>query len=96
MQKEPGIYPGLLSIAEWRFAAPLNFHYTQAITPLTMLHAFADCVCEAVALHEGGGPAMFVTMTVTFCDGLKPCRGATLVAVPPKYAPPWSAAYCSS
>src|SRR6185503_18873119 len=56
----------------------------------------ADCECVAVALHEGGGPATFTTTTVTFCDGLKPWRGAAEVAVPPKYAPPLSAAYCSS
>jgi hypothetical protein len=44
----------------------------QVITPLVMSQTFAVCVCEAVALHEGGGPATFVTTTVTFCDGLKP------------------------
>src|SRR3954463_9938265 len=61
-----------------------------------MSQVFADCECVAVALHEGGGPATFTTTTVTFCDGLKPCSGAAEVAVPPKYAPPLSAAYCSS
>ena len=44
----------------------------QAITPLTIVHTFADCVCVALALHEGGGPWISVTVTVTFCDGLKP------------------------
>src|SRR3954470_24191474 len=61
-----------------------------------MSHVFADCECVAVALHGGGGPATLVTTTVTFCDGLKPCSGDAEVAVPPKYAPPLSAAYCSS
>src|SRR3954447_17424579 len=61
-----------------------------------MSQVLADCECVAVALHEGGGPATLVTTTVTFCEGLKPCSGAAEVAVPPKYAPPLSAAYCSS
>src|SRR5881275_611496 len=39
---------------------------------------------------------MLVTVIVTFWDGLKPCRVAAEVAVPPKYAPLLSAAYCSS
>jgi hypothetical protein len=37
-----------------------------------MVQVFADWVCVAVALHEGGGPTTSVTTTVTFCDGLKP------------------------
>src|SRR4029079_11193977 len=44
----------------------------------------------------GGGPATAVTTTVTFCEGEKPWSGADDVAVPEKYAPPLSAAYCSS
>src|SRR5947207_14199725 len=70
--------------------------YSQVITPLVISQVLADCECVAVALHEGGGPATLVTTTVTFCEGLKPWRGAAEVAVPPKYAPPLSAAYCSS
>src|SRR5439155_21232734 len=37
-----------------------------------------------------------VAVIVTFCDGVKPLSGAALVAVPAKYAPLLSAAYCSS
>ena len=97
MQKEPGNNPGLLSIYEAAIgAAALGNHYTQAITPFAMLQTLADCECVAVPLHEPGGPATFTMTTVTFCDGLKPCRGTRLVAVPPKYAPLLSAAYCSS
>lgn len=70
--------------------------YTQVITPLVMSQTFADCECVAVPLHEGGGPATFTMTTVTFCDGVNPWRGAAIVAVPPKYAPPLWAAYCSS
>ena len=58
--------------------------YTQVITPLVMLHTFADCECVAVAFHEGGGPAAFTATIVTFCDGVNPWRGAAIVAVPPK------------
>ena len=50
----------------------LVIHQMQAITPLTIVHTFADCECVALALHEGGGPGISVTVTVTFCDGLKP------------------------
>ena len=46
--------------------------YAQVITPLVISQVFADCECVAVALHEGGGPATFVTTTVTFCDGVNP------------------------
>jgi hypothetical protein len=41
-----------------------------AVTPKS--HALADCEWDAVAVHEGGGPATFVATIVTFCDGLKP------------------------
>ena len=57
---------------------------TQVMTPLIIEQVFGDCVCVAVALHDGGGPATAVTTTVTFCDGLKPWRGAAVVAVPEK------------
>jgi hypothetical protein len=56
----------------------------QVITPLVMSQTLAVCVWVAVALHEGGGPATPVTTTVTFCEGLKPWRGAAAVAVPEK------------
>jgi hypothetical protein len=49
-----------------------------------MSQVFAVCVCVAVALHDGGGPPTAVTTTVTFCEGLKPWRGAAAVAVPEK------------
>jgi hypothetical protein len=49
-----------------------------------MVQTFADCECVAVASHEGGGPTVEFTTTVTFCDGLKPWSGAADVAVPEK------------
>jgi hypothetical protein len=57
--------------------APLFVHlnqtdYAQVITPLVISQVLADCECVAVALHEGGGPAAFVTTIVTFCDGVNP------------------------
>jgi hypothetical protein len=55
--------------------SPLSFqasNQVQVITPFVMSQTFAVCVWLAVALHDGGGPATAVTMTVTFCDGLKP------------------------
>src|SRR2546423_6677302 len=64
--------------------------------PLVISQVFADCECVAVALQDGGGPATAVTTIVTFCEGVKPCSGAAIVAVPEKYAPLLSAAYCSS
>ena len=68
-----GISLGLFLSAKRRRHAPaLAVYYAQAITPLVMLHTFADCVWVAVPLHEGGGPAALVTTTVTFCDGLNP------------------------
>src|SRR5690349_9613788 len=75
-------------------AYPIN--QVQVITPLVMSQVFADCECVAVALQEAGGPALLVATIVTFCDGVNPWRGAAYVAVPPKYAPLLSAAYCSS
>jgi hypothetical protein len=62
----------------------LNIHQVQVITPLVIAQVFADCECVAVALHDGGGPATAVTMTVTFCEGEKPWSGAADVAVPEK------------
>jgi hypothetical protein len=68
-----GIPSGSLLLAKRRRRAPtLVVHYTQAITPLTMLQTFADCEWVALPVHEGGGPGRFVIVTVTFCDGLKP------------------------
>ena len=58
--------------------------YAQVITPFVMLHVLADCVCVAVAFHEGGGPGASIATIVTFCDGVNPWRGAAIVAVPPK------------
>jgi hypothetical protein len=43
------------------FDAPLfaleRSDYAQVIRPAVMLQTFADSVCDAAALHEGGGPA---------------------------------------
>ena len=90
-QKTRERFPGFLFQAS---ISPNN--QVQVITPPIIEHVFADCVCVAVALHEGGGPATPVTTIVTFCEGVKPWRGAAIVAVPEKYAPLLSAAYCSS
>src|SRR5437868_6047505 len=73
-----------------------GLYQVQVITPLVISQVFADCECVAVALHDGGGPATAVTTIVTFCDGVKPWTGDAEVAVPEKYAPWLSAAYCSS
>src|ERR1700693_226684 len=54
--------------------------------------AFAERACEAVAVHEGGGPTTAVAVTVTSFEGPKPCAKP----LPEKYAPLLSAAYCSS
>ena len=74
-QKSPrGVPLGLRSFRETAAtcAGAPAVNQRQVITPLTMLHTFADCECVALALHAGGGPGMSVTVTVTFCDGLKP------------------------
>ena len=53
---------------------------------------FAVSECEAAACHEAGGPATAVAVTVTFCEGEKPCAEP----LPEKYVPAESAAYDSS
>src|SRR3954471_13618159 len=73
-----------------------NLHQVQTIVPVELSQVFADCECEAVADHVWGGPATIAALMVTFCDGVKPLRGVVLVALPAKYAPLLSAAYCSS
>jgi hypothetical protein len=83
MQKSPGFLPGSFASSARRQPA-LNIHQVQVITPLVMSQTFAVCECEAVALHDGGGPATAVTTTVTFCEGEKPWSGAADVAVPEK------------
>ena len=59
-------------------------YQVQVITPLVLLHVFADCECVAVPLHVAGGPATAVATIVTFCEGVKPCTGDVDVAVPEK------------
>ena len=54
------------------------------MTPVDMVQVLGDCECDAVALQSGGGPATFVTVIVTFDDGVNPCSGVLLSAVPPK------------
>jgi len=54
-----------------------------AVMLLSQVLALSECV--AVAVQLVGGPATTVTLTVTFCDGVKPCKGAAIVALPPKY-----------
>src|SRR5688500_17836696 len=61
-----------------------------------MLQVLPVCECVAAALKPGCGVATAVALIVTFCDGVKPFSELTLVAVPEKYTPFWSAAYCSS
>jgi hypothetical protein len=87
---------------EWEHRKTLPFShigqadYVQVITPLVMAQVLAVKECVAVAFHPGGGPATVTATMVTFWDGVNPWRGAGIVAVPPKYAPPASAEYCSS
>ena len=64
----------------------------QIIAPEELSQVFADCECEAVAVQVCGGPATTAAVTVTFCDGVKPCA----LPLPVKYAPLLSEAYCSS
>jgi hypothetical protein len=54
------------------FQAGVSPNQVQVITPPVIAQVFADCVWVAVASHEGGGPAVAVTVTVTFCEGVKP------------------------
>src|SRR3954469_6175131 len=71
----------------------------QVMTPAVVTpesQVFAERACEAVAVHEGGGPVTAVAMIVMSFEGVKPLRAAAFVAVPEKYAPLLSAAYCSS
>src|SRR5689334_6245834 len=88
--------PGNFSECSWFLPPVVRKNQVQVITPLVLLHVFADCECVAVPLHDAGGPATAVATIVTFCEGVKPCSGAAEVAVPEKYAPWLSAAYCSS
>ena len=61
----------------------------QLIKPLIEeLQVFVVSVCVATAVQPAGGPATAVAVTVTFCDGVKPCA----VPAPEKYAPALSAA----
>jgi hypothetical protein len=52
------------------------------------LQVFAVSECEAAAVHEAGGPATAVAVTVTFCEGEKPWADP----LPEKYTPELSAA----
>jgi hypothetical protein len=56
----------------------------QTITPVELSQVLADCECVAVALQPWGGPAISTAVIVTFCEGVKPCIGAAIVAVPAK------------
>src|SRR6266446_6055092 len=98
-------YRAQLRIGQWRnkkrvrlSTHPLscsgnNPDQVQTITPVVLSQVLADCECTAVALQLCGGPAANVAVMVTFCEGVKPCRGEAIVAVPAKYAPLLSAAY---
>ena len=66
------------------------------ITPLVMSQTFADCECVAVPLHEGGGPGRSLIDDRHVLRRAEALQWRSLVAVPPKYAPLLSAAYCSS
>ena len=52
------------------------------------LQVFVVSECDATAVHEAGGPATAVAVTVTFCEGVKPC----VEPLPEKYTPELSAA----
>ena len=61
----------------------------QVISPFAEeLQVFAVSECVAEAVHEAGGPATAVAVTVTFCEGEKPCAEP----LPEKYTPELSAA----
>jgi len=55
-------------------------------------HVFAVNVCVAAAVQPAGGPTIAVAVTVTFCEGVKPCAAP----LPEKYTPALSAAKLSS
>ena len=61
-----------------------TFPQVQTIAPEELSQVLADCECVAVAVQVCGGPATITAVIVTFCDGVKPWRGAAIVAVPPK------------
>jgi hypothetical protein len=68
---------------------------SELLDQVQVIRPFADelqvlvvSVCEAAAVHEAGGPATAVAVTVTFCEGEKPCA----VPLPEKYTPELSAA----
>src|SRR3954462_14395784 len=98
MQKteSPGFLPGSLISSSATSAGCPSTHQVQTIAPVELSQVFADCEWVAVALQVWGGPATIAATIVTFCEGVKPCSGEAIVAVPAKYAPLLSAAYCSS
>jgi hypothetical protein len=59
-------------------------HQVQTITPVELSQTLADCECVALAVQLWGGPATSTAVIVTFCEGVKPCIGAAIVAVPAK------------
>src|SRR5688500_3659354 len=72
-----------------RVATILEVDQVQVIRPLAdEAQVFAVRVCEADAVHVAGGPATAVAVTVTFCEGEKPCAEP----LPEKYVPELSAA----
>ena len=49
-------------------------YQVQVIKPLAdELQVFDVSECDALAVHEAGGPVTAVAVTVTFCEGEKPC-----------------------
>jgi hypothetical protein len=56
----------------------------QTITPVELSQVLADCEWVAVAVQLWGGPATSTAVMVTFCEGVKPCIGEAIVAVPAK------------
>src|ERR1700680_617522 len=68
-----------------------NPDQVQTITPVELSQVLAESEWVAVALQACGGPATRTATTVTFCEGVKPCIGVAIVAVPAKYAPLLSA-----
>jgi hypothetical protein len=84
MQKSPGISPGLFLLRSDDLRRRLEIHQVQTITPVELSQVLADCECVAVALQPWGGPAISTAVIVTFCEGVKPCIGAAIVAVPAK------------
>jgi hypothetical protein len=83
-KKSPGVFPGLFLLRGDDLRRRLEIHQVQTITPVALAQVLADCECDDVAVQLWGGPATSTAVIVTFCEGVKPCIGEAIVAVPAK------------